>query len=43
MRDTKTIVILALAAAVAVLAYLYYESQRNKVSIQLPGVKIEAK
>jgi len=43
MRDTKTIVILALAAAVAVLAYLYYDSQRNTVRIQLPGVKIEAK
>ena len=43
MRDSKSIIIVLLAAAVAVLGYLYYESQRNKVSIQLPGVKIEAK
>jgi YD repeat-containing protein len=26
-----------------VLGYLYYDSQRNRVSINLPGVKIEAK
>lgn len=43
MRDTKSVIIVLLAAAVAVLGYLYYDSQRNKVSIQLPGVKIEAK
>jgi len=43
MRDSKSIIIVLLAAAVAVLGYLYYESQRNKVSIQLPGVKIVAK
>ena len=28
-------------AAVVVLGYLYYDSQRNTVRIQLPGVKIE--
>jgi hypothetical protein len=43
MRDTKSIIILILAAAVAVLAYLYYDSQRNAVRIQLPGVKIDAR
>jgi hypothetical protein len=26
-----------------VLGYLFYDSQRNRVSINLPGVKIEAK
>jgi hypothetical protein len=43
MRDPKTMVILVLAAALAVLAYLYYDSQRNTVRIQLPGVKIDAR
>jgi hypothetical protein len=43
VRDAKNIIIVLLAIAVAVLGYLYYESQRNTVLIQLPGVKIEAK
>jgi hypothetical protein len=29
--------------AVAVLGYLYYESQQNAVRVDLPGIKIEAK
>jgi hypothetical protein len=41
--DMKTVVIVVLVAAVAVLGYLYYESQQNAVKIDLPGVKIEAK
>ncbi len=43
MKDSKNVIILLLAAAVLVLGYLYYDSQRNKVSIQLPGVKIDAR
>lgn len=41
--DFKTILIIVLVAAVAVLGYLYYENQRNVVRVDLPGVKIEAK
>lgn len=41
--DIKTLVIIVLAIAVAVLGYLYYESQQNVVRVDLPGVKIEAK
>jgi hypothetical protein len=41
--DTKTILIVVLAVAVAVLGYLYYDSQQNVVRVDLPGVKIEAK
>lgn len=41
--DLKTIVIIVLAIAVAVLGYLYYESQQSVVRVDLPGVKIEAK
>jgi len=41
--DMKTVVIIVLAVAVAVLGYLYYESQQNVVRVDLPGVKIEAK
>jgi hypothetical protein len=40
--DFKTILIIVLVAAVAVLGYLYYESQRDVVRVNLPGVKIEA-
>jgi hypothetical protein len=43
MSDPKNIIIALLVIAVAVLGYLYYDSQRNRVSINLPGVKIEAK
>jgi hypothetical protein len=41
--DLKTIVIIVLAVGVAVLGYLYYESQQNIVRVELPGVKIQAK
>jgi uncharacterized protein HemY len=41
--DLKTILIVALVVAVAVLGYLYYESQQSVVRVDLPGVKIEAK
>ena len=43
MSDTKNIIIAVLIAAVAVLGYLYYDSQQNRISVNLPGVKIEAK
>jgi malic enzyme len=42
VMDTKTLLIIVLAVGVAVLGYLYYESQQNKVRVDLPGVKIEA-
>jgi len=41
--DMKTVVIIVLAVGVAVLGYLYYQSQQNVVRVDLPGVKIEAK
>ena len=41
--DAKTLLIIILAVAVAVLGYLYYESQQNVVRVDLPGVKFEAK
>jgi hypothetical protein len=41
--DLKSLLIIVLIAAVAVLGYLYYDSQQNRVSIDLPGVKIDAK
>ncbi len=41
--DLKTVLIVALVVAVAVLGYLYYESQQTSVRVDLPGVKIEAK
>lgn len=41
--DMKSMIIGALAVAVAVLGYLYYDSQQSSVKIDLPGVKIEGK
>jgi hypothetical protein len=41
--DPKSLLIVVLIAAVAVLGYLYYESQQSPVRIDVPGVKIEAK
>lgn len=41
--DTKSLLIIVLVAAVAVLGYLYYDSQQSTVKIDLPGVKIDAK
>lgn len=43
MSDLRNVVIAVLVLAVAVLGYLYYDSQRRAVSINLPGVHIEAK
>lgn len=41
--DTKSIIIGALLVAVAGLGYLYWDAQRTKVRIDLPGVKIEGR
>ena len=41
--DVKSLLIIALVIGVAVLAYLYYDSQQSSVRVDLPGVKIEAK
>jgi hypothetical protein len=41
--DSRNVIIAVLAVAVAVLGYLYWDSQRNRVEIRLPGVSIEAK
>ena len=41
--DMKSLVIGALAVAVVALGYLYYDSQKSNIKIDLPGVKIEGK
>lgn len=41
--DAKSLLIILLVIGVAVLGYLYYESQQSAVRVDLPGVKIEAK
>jgi hypothetical protein len=43
MNDPRNVIIALLSIAVAVLGYLYYESQRTKVSIDVPGFKLEAR
>ena len=40
--DSRNILIVALVAAVAVLGYLYWDSQRTGVDINVPGVRIKA-
>lgn len=40
--DSKTLMITVLAVAVAVLGYLYWDSQQTKVDIRVPGVSIQA-
>ncbi len=40
--DSKNMVIVVLAVAVAVLGYLYWDSQRTGVDINVPGVRIKA-
>ncbi len=40
--DAKSLLVIVLVAAVAVLGYLYYQSQQTSVKIDVPGVKIEA-
>ena len=41
--DPKNLSILVLAVAVLSLGYLYYESQQQRVVVDLPNLKIEAK
>ena len=41
--DSKSLMIVVLAVAAAVLGYLYWESQQSKVEINVPGVSIKAK
>lgn len=41
--DAKSLMIAVLAVAVAVLGYLYWDSQRTTVDINLPGVRIQGK
>ncbi|HXF54000.1 MAG TPA: hypothetical protein VNK52_07740 [Hyphomicrobiaceae bacterium] len=43
MNDPKNIIIAILLIAVVVLGYLYYDSRQNRITVNLPGVKIEAK
>lgn len=43
MQDSRTLIIVALAAVVAVLGYLYWDSQRSTVDIRVPGVSIQSK
>lgn len=43
MSDPKNIIIVLLALGIAVLGYLYYESQQTTVKIDVPGFKLEAK
>ena len=39
--DLKSFLVGALVVAVAALAYLYWETQRNTVEIKLPSISIE--
>lgn len=41
--DAKSLMIVVLAVAVAVLGYLYWDSQHTTVDINLPGVRIQGK
>jgi hypothetical protein len=43
VRDPRNILIAVLAIAVAVLGYLYYDSQQHRISVNLPGFKLDAK
>jgi len=43
VRDPRNIVIALLAVAVAVLGYLYYDSRQHRISVNLPGFKLDAK
>jgi hypothetical protein len=43
MSDPKNFLILLLLVGVAVLGYLYYDSQQTQVRIDVPGFKLEAK
>jgi hypothetical protein len=39
--DIKTVIIGVLSVAVVVLGYLYWDSERTTVRVDLPGIKIE--
>ena len=41
--DMKSMIIGALVVGIVALGYIYYESQKSSVKIDLPGVKIEGK
>jgi predicted negative regulator of RcsB-dependent stress response len=41
--DSKNLIIVLLLVAVGVLGYLYWDSQRTTVKIDVPGFKLEAK
>jgi hypothetical protein len=41
--DTKSLIIGVLLVAVCVLGYMVYDANRNKVKIDLPGIKIEGR
>ena len=41
--DAKTIIIVLLLVAVAVLGYLYYDSRQGGLTIDAPGFKLETK
>ncbi len=41
--NPKNLVIIVLAVAVIVLGYLYYDRQQQRVIVDLPNLKIEAK
>ena len=43
MNNSKNALILLLLVAVAVLGYLYYDSQQSTVRIDAPGFKLEAR
>jgi hypothetical protein len=43
VHDPRNILIAVLAVAVIVLGYLYYDSLQHRVSVNLPGFKLDAK
>jgi lipopolysaccharide export system protein LptC len=40
MNSARTVIIVALIAALAVVGFLYYQRTRNDVTIQLPSVQV---
>jgi len=43
MSDPQNLIIALLLVGIGVLGYLYYDSQRTAVRIDVPGFKLEAK
>jgi hypothetical protein len=41
--DTKSLIIVILAIAVAVLGYMLWDANQTKVRVDLPGIKIEGR